>query len=56
MSYKTYNSVQEMLDDISDPEFSEAFRSCQRRWSVRLRRAILLWTLRLKLWLERIRK
>jgi hypothetical protein len=37
MERKKCASVQEMLDDIADPEFADSFRSHMSKQSVRLR-------------------
>jgi hypothetical protein len=37
MERKKYASVQEMLDDIADPEFANSFREHTRKPSVRFR-------------------
>lgn len=51
---KTYNSVQEMLDDI-DPEFAEEFRRHQNRPLVKLRHWWYLFQLKVRIWIDKLR-
>ncbi len=51
---KTYNSVQEMLDDIA-PEFAEEFRRHQNRPLVKLGNWWYLFQLKVRIWIDKLR-